>query len=112
MFGDIITDLGAIVQGGMGVAASGNINPDGVSMFEPIHGSAPKWAGQNVICPVAAIAAAGMMMEQLGETQCGKAIEQAVIAALGSGQVPLDSSERREQRVTTEATGDLIASLV
>ena len=112
MFGDIITDLGAIVQGGMGVAASGNINPDGVSMFEPIHGSAPKYTGQNVVCPIAAIAATGMMMEELGEAQCGKAIEQAVISALGSGEVPLDSSERKEKGVTTEATGDLVASLI
>ena len=112
MFGDIITDLGAIVQGGMGVAASGNINPEGVSMFEPIHGSAPKYTNQNVICPIAAIAAAGMMMEQLGEMECGKAIENAVIAALASGNVPLDSAERKEKGVTTSATGDLVASLV
>ncbi|HUU42706.1 MAG TPA: isocitrate/isopropylmalate family dehydrogenase, partial [Planctomycetota bacterium] len=67
MFGDIITDLGAMIQGGMGVAASGNINPEGVSMFEPIHGSAPKYAGQNVICPIASICAVGMMMVHLGE---------------------------------------------
>ncbi len=109
MFGDIITDLGAMVQGGMGVAASGNINPNGVSMFEPIHGSAPKYTGQNVICPVAGIAAAGMTMEYLGEVECGKAIEDAVIAALASGKLG-DLSTR--SGVSTTETGDLVASLV
>ncbi|MGC9317951.1 MAG: 3-isopropylmalate dehydrogenase, partial [Armatimonadota bacterium] len=109
MFGDIITDLGAMIQGGMGVAASGNINPEGVSMFEPIHGSAPKYTGQNVICPIAAIAAAGMMMEHLGEVECGKAIEDAVIAALGSGKLG-DLSTR--SGVSTTQAGDLVASLV
>ena len=109
MFGDIITDLGAMIQGGMGVAASGNINPDGVSMFEPIHGSAPKYTGQNVICPIAAIAAAGMMMEHLGETECGRSIDRAVQAALGSGK--LGDLSTRSGVSTTEA-GDLVASLV
>lgn len=109
MFGDIITDLGAMIQGGMGVAASGNINPEGVSMFEPIHGSAPKYAGKNVICPVAAICAAGMMMEHLSEKQVGKAIENAVIAALASGK--LGDLSTKSGVKTTEA-GDLIASLV
>ncbi len=109
MFGDIITDLGAMIQGGMGVAASGNINPDGVSMFEPIHGSAPKYTGKNVICPVAAICAVGMMMEYLGEEQAGQAIENAVIAALASGK--LGDLSTRSGVKTTEA-GDLIASLV
>ncbi len=109
MFGDIITDLGAMIQGGMGVAASGNINPNGVSMFEPIHGSAPKYTGQNVICPIAAIAAAGMMMEHLGEVECGKAIEKAIIAALASGKLG-DLSTR--SGVSTTETGDLVASLV
>ncbi len=109
MFGDIITDLGAMIQGGMGVAASGNINPDGVSMFEPIHGSAPKYTGQNVICPIAAIAAAGMMMERLGEVECGQAIEDAVIEALGSGKLG-DLSTK--SGVSTTKAGDLVASLV
>ena len=79
MFGDIITDLGAMIQGGMGIAAGGNINPQGVSMFEPIGGSAPKYTGQNVINPLAAICAAGMMIEALGEIEAAKAIEDAVI---------------------------------
>jgi 3-isopropylmalate dehydrogenase len=109
MFGDIITDLGAMVQGGLGVAASGNINPDGVSMFEPIHGSAPKYTGKNVICPVAAIAAAGMMLEHLGEEQAGKAIEDAVIEALASGKLG-DLSAK--SGVSTSEAGDLIAELV
>lgn len=109
MFGDIITDLGAMIQGGMGVAASGNINPEGVSMFEPIHGSAPKYTGMNVICPIAAIAAAGMMMEHLGEVACGRAIESAVVAALASGKLG-DLSTR--SGVSTTESGDLVASLV
>ncbi|MGQ9731823.1 MAG: 3-isopropylmalate dehydrogenase [Candidatus Zipacnadales bacterium] len=109
MFGDIITDLGAMIQGGMGVAASGNINPEGVSMFEPIHGSAPKYAGKNVICPVAAIAAAAMMMEHLQEYAVAQSIETAVIRALGSGKLG-DLSTR--SGVSTSAAGDLIASLV
>ncbi len=109
MFGDIITDLGAMIQGGMGVAASGNINPAGVSMFEPIHGSAPKYQGKNVICPVAAICAAGMMMEHLGEVDAGAAIESAVAKALASGK--LGDLSTRSGVKTTEA-GDLIASLV
>ena len=73
MFGDIITDLGAMIQGGMGIAAGGNINPKGVSMFEPIGGSAPKYTGQNVICPMAAIEAGQMMLGHLGEDAGGRA---------------------------------------
>ncbi len=84
LFGDIITDLGAMIQGGMGLAASGNINPGHVSLFEPIHGSAPKYAGKNVACPVAAILAAGMMCDYLGEKQAGAAIENVVIELLRS----------------------------
>ena len=109
MFGDIITDLGAMVQGGMGVAASGNLNPEGVSMFEPIHGSAPKYRGKNVICPIAAISAAGMMMEHLGEQAVGQAIDRAVAQALASGKLG-DLSAR--SGVSTTETGDLVASLV
>ncbi len=82
MFGDIITDLGAMIQGGMGIAAGGNINPEGVSMFEPIGGSTPKYTGKNVINPLAAICALGMMLENLGELEAGKAVEDAVIKAV------------------------------
>ncbi len=86
MFGDIITDLGAMIQGGLGVAAGGNINPEGVSMFEPIHGSAPKHAGKAVICPIAAILAGGMLMEQLGEEAVAREIEESTCAALATGR--------------------------
>ena len=78
MFGDIITDLGAITQGGMGLAAGGNINPEGVSMFEPIGGSAPKYTGQCVINPLACICAMGMMLENLGEEKAAAGVENAV----------------------------------
>jgi 3-isopropylmalate dehydrogenase len=87
MFGDIITDLGAMIQGGMGVAAGANINPQGVSMFEPIHGSAPKYTGKNVINPLAAIAAAGMMLEHLGEEKGAKLVDEAITKLLSSGRI-------------------------
>jgi len=109
MFGDIITDLGAITQGGMGIAAGGNINPEGVSMFEPIGGSAPKYTGLNVINPLAAIACGGMMLEQLGETQAAQAIENAImdvtagkIKDLGAGRMGFSTNE----------VGDLVAERV
>ncbi len=78
MFGDIITDLGAMIQGGMGIAAGGNINPKGVSMFEPIGGSAPKYTGQNIINPLAAVCAGAMLLKQVGETKAGDMIEKSV----------------------------------
>jgi 3-isopropylmalate dehydrogenase len=78
LFGDIITDLGAMIQGGLGIAAGGNINPQGVSMFEPMGGSAPKYTGKNAINPLAAICAGGMMLEHLGERRASEAIDQAV----------------------------------
>ncbi len=87
LFGDIITDLGAIVQGGMGIAASGNIHPGRVSLFEPIHGSAPKHAGKDVASPVAAILAGAMMLGYVGEKEAEKAIETAVTNLLQSGQL-------------------------
>lgn len=89
MFGDIITDLGAMIQGGMGIAAGGNINPDkgGVSMFEPIGGSAPKYTGQNVINPLAAINACGMMLDYLGEKEAAQKIEKSVVSLLKSGRM-------------------------
>ncbi|MCG8431601.1 MAG: 3-isopropylmalate dehydrogenase [Candidatus Omnitrophica bacterium] len=100
MFGDIITDLGAMVQGGMGIAAGGNINPQGVSMFEPIGGSAPKYTGRNVINPLAAICALGMMLDELGEIKAARAVEQAVITvtqtrlkSLGAGRMGYSTSE-------------------
>ena len=79
LFGDILTDLGASLQGGMGIAASGNLHPGRVSLFEPIHGSAPKYAGKGVASPVAAILAGGMMLDYLGEKHAARAIEQSII---------------------------------
>jgi len=87
LFGDIITDLGAMIQGGMGIAASGNIHPGKISLFEPIHGSAPKYANQNKACPVAAILAVGMMCDYLGEKTAGAAIENTVIDLVRSGRI-------------------------
>jgi 3-isopropylmalate dehydrogenase len=108
MFGDIITDLGAMIQGGLGVAAGGNINPDGVSMFEPIGGSAPKYTGQNVACPIAAISAAGMMMETLGEEEVARRIEGAVERALASGKIK--SLSAGQMGMSTSEVGDMIAA--
>jgi len=110
LFGDIITDLGAMIQGGMGIAAGGNINPDGVSMFEPIGGSAPKYTGKNVINPLAAICAGAMMMENIGEEKIAKAIERAVQDALKSGKIK--SLSAGKMGMGTKEVGDLVASLV
>ncbi len=100
MFGDIITDLGAIIQGGMGIAAGGNINPGGTSMFEPIGGSAPKYAGKNIINPLASICAGSMMLEHLGEKEATAAVENAVmkvcaghIKSLSAGKMGYSTSE-------------------
>jgi 3-isopropylmalate dehydrogenase len=100
MFGDIITDIGAIIQGGLGIAAGGNINPTGVSMFEPIGGSAPKYTGQNVINPLAAIGAAAIMLDHLGQPAAAARIENGVrkavagdIRSLASGKMGLSTTE-------------------
>lgn len=106
MFGDIITDLGAIIQGGMGIAAGGNINPEGVSMFEPIGGSAPKYKGENMINPLAAICAGGLMLEHLGETKSGKEIEDAVMQVTAKH---LKSLAAGKMGLTTIEVGDLAA---
>jgi len=110
LFGDIITDLGAMIQGGMGIAAGGNINPEGVSMFEPIGGSAPKYTGKNVINPLACICAAGMLIEALGEEAAGAAIDTAVHDALASGRIRSLSAGR--MGMGTTEVGDLVASLI
>ncbi len=110
MFGDIITDLAAITQGGMGIAAGGNINPEGVSMFEPIGGSAPKYTGQNVINPMAAICAGAMMLDVIGEAGAAQLVEQAVIKALSSGKIK--SLAAGKMGMTTTEVGDFIASNV
>ncbi len=108
LFGDIITDLGAMIQGGMGIAAGGNINPHGVSMFEPIGGSAPKYTGQNVINPMAAICAGGMLLDVIGEQQAGQAVEQAVVRLLTSGKIK--SLAAGKMGLTTAEVGDWVAS--
>jgi 3-isopropylmalate dehydrogenase len=90
MFGDIVTDLGAALQGGLGVAASGNIHPGRVSLFEPIHGSAPKYAGKDVANPLGAILTAAMMLEYLGFNSAAQRIEQAVTEAVQAGETTKD----------------------
>jgi 3-isopropylmalate dehydrogenase len=105
MFGDIITDLGAMIQGGMGIAAGGNINPQGVSMFEPIGGSAPKYTGKNAINPLAAICAAGMLLDNLGEKKAAEAVEQAVIKIV---QSKLKSLAAGKMGYSTSEVGDLV----
>src|SRR5437660_10250195 len=106
MFGDIITDLGAMVQGGMGIAAGGNINPQGTSMFEPIGGSAPKYTGQDVINPLAAICAGQMMLYFLGESTAARAIENAVIKVT---REKIKSLAAGKMGFTTTQVGDLVA---
>ena len=112
LFGDIITDLAAMIQGGMGVAAGGNVNPDkgGVSMFEPMGGSAPKYTGQNVINPIAAINAGTLLLENIGETKAAKDVDNAVIKALESGKIKGMSAGK--MGLSTTQVGDLIASYV
>jgi len=103
MFGDIVTDLGAALQGGLGVAASGNINPGKVSLFEPIHGSAPKYAGKDVADPIGAILSAGMMLDYLGHAAEANAIEDAVVAAVRAGETTQDLGGKLGTRAAGEA---------
>ena len=113
MFGDIITDLGAMIQGGMGIAAGANINPQGVSMFEPIGGSAPKYTGQNVINPLACIFAGQMMLDHLGETAAAACVEKACVAFLSSGRLPgLSAKDIKEAGMSTSKIGDTVADIV
>ncbi|MFC1511442.1 isocitrate/isopropylmalate family dehydrogenase, partial [Candidatus Margulisiibacteriota bacterium] len=106
MFGDIITDLGAMIQGGMGIAAGGNINPEKVSMFEPIGGSAPKYTGKKVINPLAAIGALQMLLEELGEEKAAKDVDKAIrhactkMKSMGAGKMGMSTTE----------VGDLVAA--
>ena len=115
MFGDIITDLGAMIQGGMGVAAGGNINPDGVSMFEPIGGSAPKYTGQNVINPIAAIASLAMLLRETGSNtgeatlvEAGNRVEQAITSVTPK----MASQSAGKMGYSTAQVGDLVAEIV
>jgi len=107
IFGDIFTDLGAMVQGGMGIAASGNIHPGQVSMFEPIHGSAPKYKDKNVACPIAAIMAAQMMLDFLGEKKAAVAIEDAITSLLSSGKI---KSLDAKSGISTSEMGDMVVA--
>ncbi|MEM2907597.1 MAG: isocitrate/isopropylmalate dehydrogenase family protein [Candidatus Hadarchaeales archaeon] len=109
MFGDILTDLGAMLQGGLGLAPGGNINPEGVSMFEPIHGSAPKHAGKNVANPLATILAGQMMLEHLGEAEAARKVEQAVIEVLKEGKVRTYDLGGRS---STSDVGDAVAEKI
>jgi 3-isopropylmalate dehydrogenase len=109
MFGDIITDLGAMTQGGMGLAAGGNINPNGVSMFEPIGGSAPKYTGRGIINPLAAVCAGQMMLEDLGEQEAADAVEEAVKVVTGT---KLKSMAAGQMGFSTSEVGDLVADII
>ncbi len=108
LFGDIITDLGAAIQGGMGIAASGNIHPGEVSMFEPIHGSAPKYAGQNKANPIAAVAAVSMMLDYLGQREAGSAIDAAIQELLVTGRV----KNLRAGTHRTDEIGDWVCEIL
>jgi 3-isopropylmalate dehydrogenase len=105
IFGDIITDLGAMIQGGMGIAAGGNINPTGVSMFEPIGGSAPKYTGLGIINPLAAIGAVQLMLDNLGETQAAADIEQAIVRTVAK----MPSMSAGQMGMSTSEVGDCVA---
>jgi len=105
MFGDIVSDLGAALIGGLGIAPSGNINPQGISMFEPVHGSAPKYAGQNTANPLGAILTAGMMLEHLGLAREAQWIEDAARASIAEGKTTTDLGGR----LKTSEVGDWLA---
>jgi len=107
MFGDIITDLGAMIQGGMGIAAGGNINPEGTAMFEPIGGSAPKYTGQDVINPVAAIMAGQMMLNHLGESEAAGWIEKAVMTTIKDDMASMDAGR---MGMGTSEVGDYVVT--
>lgn len=109
MFGDIITDLGAMIQGGMGIAAGGNVNPETVSMFEPIGGSAPKYTGQGVINPMAAIAAGQMLLAHLGEQKAATGVERAMVEVMSQ---KLESMAAGKMGYSTSQVGDLVADAV
>jgi len=108
IFGDIITDLGAMIQGGMGIAAGGNINPEGVSMFEPIGGSAPKYTGLGIINPLAAIGAVQLMLDNLGEAAAAADIEQAIVKTVAK----MPSMSAGQMGMSTSEVGDHVAKNV
>ena len=108
MFGDIITDLGAMIQGGMGVASGGNINPEGSSMFEPIGGSAPKYTGMGVINPIAAIMAAQMLLDYIGEKKAATLVEEAVMSTI----LKMESMNAGKMGYSTKEVGDLVKTFI
>ncbi|MDD1724677.1 MAG: 3-isopropylmalate dehydrogenase [Methanospirillum sp.] len=108
MFGDIITDLGAMIQGGLGLAPGGNINPDGTSMFEPIHGSAPKYKGQNVANPLATIWAGSLLLDHLGEKDAAAQVLRGIEASIREGIITRDMGGS----ASTSGVGDWIAGWI
>lgn len=108
MFGDIVTDLAAVIQGGLGVAAGGNINPEGVSMYEPIGGTAPAHTGKNEINPIAAISSAGMMLEMFGEDDAAKAVDSAIMEVTPR----MKSMRAAEMGFGTDEIGDMISEKI
>ncbi|HTY15814.1 MAG TPA: isocitrate/isopropylmalate family dehydrogenase [Methanoregulaceae archaeon] len=108
MFGDIITDLGAMIQGGLGLAPGGNINPEGTSMFEPIHGSAPKYKGKNIANPFATIWAGSMLLDHIGEPDAAAAIVDALGSCIRENKVPKDMGGT----LSTSAAGDAVAECI
>jgi 3-isopropylmalate dehydrogenase len=108
LFGDIVTDLGATFQGGLGMAASGNIHPGRTSMFEPVHGSAPKFAGKNIANPIGAIGSASLMLETLGFDNEATAIDAAILKAVRENQVTPDIGGK----LGTREAGDYIATAI
>lgn len=109
MFGDIITDLGAMIQGGLGLAPGGNINPKGTSMFEPIHGSAPKYKGQNKVNPIATIWAGAMLIEQLGQKEAANTIVNAIQKNILDGKIKTYDMGGKS---STSDVGDDIARII
>lgn len=109
LFGDIITDLAAMIQGGLGIAAAGNIRPDGFSMFEPMGGSAPKYAGKGIINPLAAISAMGMLLDFLGEETAAKQVEQAIVSVTSE---KIQSLSAGQMGYSTSQVGDLVTSFL
>ena len=109
MFGDIITDPGAMIQGGMGIAAGGNINPEGAAIFEPIGGSAPKYTGKNLINPLAAIMAGQMMLTYLEESDAAELVEKAVMKVIQHDMKTMDAGK---MGIGTSAVGDLVVKYI
>ncbi|MDI6810037.1 MAG: isocitrate/isopropylmalate family dehydrogenase, partial [Candidatus Eisenbacteria bacterium] len=105
MFGHIIADLGAMLQGGLGIAAGGHIHPGQVSMFEPVHGSIPKYAGKNIACPVAAIGAVGMLLDHIGERRAARLVDMAIESLLVERKV---TSLSTDSGLSTDRVGSMM----